>query len=298
VLQSTVETLPKRWQVTFPHASKRLKLTSDLAELFSSSFSIPLVSLTTLFVAQEIYLKLPLELLYRKKPELINGIDVNKFPDGIVVIFPGFGGYDQNIAALKSALRDSDNMKRIRRQIIVYDWYKFRGNLLRASINSEIIGGMIGNQISDKTQSVVSNRYKIQFIGISVGSFAAAKASERCVKNDTYLRLTLLDPFTQKGLFGFNYGVNKFGKLLTSEKSFFEQFMNTDDPVPSTNSAIRSSLCYDCTNSKLKSNYIPLSQDVPGHAFPVVYYTKKYHSLRKIESHTIKYRRGEIITVD
>lgn len=300
-LQCGVETLPQRWQLMFQHAPKRLKLTSDISELLSNSFYIPLISLSGLFMAQEMYLKLPLELLYRKKPELIDKIDVNKFPDGITVIFPGFGGNDQNIAALKNALKDSDYIKGIRRQIIVYDWCKFRGNILRAAINSETIGDIIGNQIAHEVQNAICDKYKIQFIGVSVGAFAAAKASEKFVKYDNYLRLTLLDPFTLKGLFGFNYGVNEFGKLLTSETSFFEQFMNTDDPVPSTNSAIKSSLCYDCTKSKEKNFYVPLSQDVPGHAFPVVYYTNNYHSsLRNIDSHNIskKYKRGEIIVVD
>ncbi len=299
-IQCRVESLPKRWQLKFQHAPKRLKFSSDITGLLSNSLGIPLISLAGLFITQEIYLKLPLEILYRKKPELIDKINVNKFPDGIIVIFPGFGGADRNIAALKNALKDSDSIKGVRRQIIVYDWYKFRGNILRAAINSEMIGDIIGNQIAHEIQNGICNKYKIQFIGVSVGSFAAAKASEKFVKYNNYLRLTLLDPFTLKG-FRFNYGINEFGKLMTSEKSFFEQYMNTDDPVPSTNCAIKSSLCYDCTKSKEKDTYVPLSQDVPGHAFPVVYYTKNYHSsLRNIDSHNIskKYQRGEIIVVD
>jgi len=307
-LQCGVETLPKRWhrlstkKLSIFHASKRLKLTltSDVVGLFTSSLRVPLISLAGLFIVQEVYLNLPLELLYRKKPELIKEIDIKNNPDGLVLIFPGFGGIDANIDNLKKKLIDSDRRNRIRRQIIVYDWSQYRGNILRAAINSESIGHIIGNQIANeiKTAKCDVERFKLQFIGISVGAFAGAKASEKC--KEYYNRLTLLDPFTQRGLFGFNYGINEFGKLLTSEKTFFEQFMNTDDAVPSTNSPIQKSLCYDCTKSKQKLNYIPLSQDVPGHAFPVVYYTKNYDRIRKIDSHNIskQYNRGEIIIVE
>lgn len=41
-----------------------------------------------------------------------------------------------------------------------------------------------------------------------------------------HIRLSLLDPFTQRGILGTKYGTRVFG----SEADYCEHYMNTDDP--------------------------------------------------------------------
>ena len=74
------------------------------------------------------------------------------------------------------------------------------------------------------------------------------------------MRLTLLDPFTQRGIFDFGYGNRSFGKSA----DYTEQYLNTDDPVPSTNSPLKNCVCYDITKLRPESIF--------GHDWPVAYY--------------------------
>ena len=44
--------------------------------------------------------------------------------------------------------------------------------------------------------------------------------------------------------------------------------MNTDDPVPSTNSPLKNAACYDVTGSSRRD------QDVDGHSWPLVWFAR------------------------
>jgi hypothetical protein len=88
-----------------------------------------------------------------------------------------------------------------------------------------------------------SNLKTIHLIGISVGSFAANAAAVECKASPKdkrpFIQLTLLDPFTQRGIFDFGYGNRVFGKSA----DYAQQYLNTDDPVPSTNAPLDNTVC-------------------------------------------------------
>ena len=175
-------------------------------------------------------------------------------------------------------MRDSDKKYRKARFVHCYDWREFRGSLFRAALDSQQIGKIIGRQLASE-----GHINDLHVVGVSVGAFAA----DTCIKEFRRLRgmesqqgngeskynkkvgsrLTFLDPFTSRGIFGSGYGNRFFG----NEADFCEQFMNTDDPVPSTNSPLPGAHVYDVTTSRQREGFVPLSGD-SMHSWPVAFY--------------------------
>ena len=164
----------------------------------------------------------------------------------------------------------ADKVKRVNRFQFCYDWRPWRGNLLRTAVDSQRIGKIIGKQLADLNLDV-----DIHVVGISAGAFAADSCLNefyriRKVNNSKYkstTRLTLLDPFTSRGIFGHGFGIKNFGKTA----DFCEQFMNTDDPVPSTNSPVLNAHTYDITYCKQRDSFTPLKGD-SMHSWPTAFY--------------------------
>jgi len=182
------------------------------------------------------------------------------------------------------AVQRSDKMYRDSRFVYCYDWKDFRGNLLRAARDSQSIGQLIGRQLAAEERIL-----DLHVVGISVGAFAA----DGCVKEFSRLRkaesrpslrklnqvggiggkksfrsrLTLLDPFTSRGIFGSGYGMRFFG----TEADFCEQYMNTDDPVPSTNSPLPLAHVYDVTSSRQRESFVPCPGD-SMHSWPAAFF--------------------------
>jgi len=82
-------------------------------------------------------------------------------------------------------------------------------------------------------------------------------------------RLTLLCPFTQRGIVGVAYGKKFFGKSA----DWCEQYFIRDDPVPSCNQPISHAITFDIADAVERDNYIALPGD-SDHAFPAFYYSK------------------------
>lgn len=175
------------------------------------------------------------------------------------LVFHGSGGQDQYTDNLMSKLQTSKNSE----YSSMIEWSQFSSNILQASFNAQRIGREAGAQLMQKA----SNLKTIQIIGISVGAFGADAASTEIKSTTTekklpFVQLTLLDPFTQRGIFDVGYGNRTFGKSA----DYVEQYLNTDDPVPSTNAPLDDTVCFDVTNLR--------PDDVFGHDWPLVYYAQ------------------------
>lgn len=185
------------------------------------------------------------------------------------IVFHGSGGQDQYTDALMERLQKENPSQY--NQIV--DWSKYSTNILQASFNGEQIGRLAAEELMGIFADT-SNLKTIHLIGISVGSFAADAAARRLkqflddLKGRTsspssdrpFVQLTLLDPFTQRGIFGLGYGNRVFG----ASADYTQQFLNTDDPVPSTNAPLQKAVCYDITNIR--------PEEIFGHDWPVAYY--------------------------
>jgi len=135
--------------------------------------------------------------------------------------------------------------------------------------SAQRVGKSIGRQLALSKQIK-----RIHCVGISVGSFAADSCiSEFCrarrYSNETLsTHLTLLCPFQQRGIIGFNYGAKHFG----TSAEFCEQFYSSDDPVPSCKSRIHAAHSIDVATSKLRNSFTSSFGDGSIHSFPVYYY--------------------------
>ena len=114
----------------------------------------------------------------------------------------------------------------------------------------------------------------------SVGAFAAdaacseyktlwsSSSSASSTSPRPTLQLTLLDPFTQLGVLGPGYGARNFG----ASADYAQQFMNTDDPVPSTNEPCEGCRVWDVTEARERGD--GSNRDIFGHDWPLVYFSR------------------------
>jgi hypothetical protein len=265
--------------------------TTTLSSLSRPSSSIVSISSSLLLLSSSlltIYTKIPSSILYNSIPDRLS---IPNTTNTITIIIPGAGGPDKNTNDLLNSINNYNKQHRIKHSHVqVYNWLKWKGNLLRASSDSISVGTSIGNDISK-----CHNIKYVHLIGISVGSFAANTACniiKRKKLGSTYVKLTLLDPFCSHGIFNHKYGYNNFG----NNANYAEQYMNTDDPVPFTNEPLKYCYCYDITNTKERHAFIPLHGD-NMHSWPVAYFARYYNKLNKrCDNHDIL-PRGQVIKV-
>jgi hypothetical protein len=177
-------------------------------------------------------------------------------------IFPGAGGVDSLIVELCSVTPKSK----------IVDWSEHRGNILTAAYDGEAVGQGIANLLLDSNNK--KNCRFLHFIGISVGAFAANAAATALYQqrgSDTQVKLTLLDPFCGRGVFGSSYGKHNFGKYASRSI----QILNTDDPVPTTNDPLPYCYCLDVTQAPERKAFTPLPGDTM-HSWPLAYMARHY----------------------
>ena len=157
--------------------------------------------------------------------------------DGAAVVFHGAGGPDGFTEALMERLNDTRKGGGKKQPNFFYDWSAYSTNLFKAAFNGQAVGRHVGRELFDgltNGKSDVAVKREVHVIGISVGAFAADMAAKelrallrRNNVDDVTIQLTLLDPFTQRGVFGVGWGLKNFGK---DGPDYAQQFMNTDDP--------------------------------------------------------------------
>ena len=265
-----------------------------------TAFTTPLFTLMCIPLAVEIYSKLPVRCsnlvwpILPPPPTLPDEVLNSK---QVAVLFPGYGGVDANTERIIDEI-SKDGIK-----AYCYDWEKYRGNLFRAASCGMAIGTQLGKELAS-----AKNIESVHFIGISVGSFAAnacldtftadverQKKSGKRVKftpllqppegadvdgsesESPFTRATFLDPFTTKGVFGAGFGINKFG----AKAQYAEQYLNTDDPVPSTNEACKECHCFDITECGDRDSFVPLPND-NMHSWPAAFYGLNYRQNRNL----------------
>eukprot|EP01038_Epipyxis_sp_PR26KG_P011277 gene11277-15129_t len=228
-------------------------------------FLLGLISIET---SSEIFVRIPQAVLYGSTPTPIIRDNLRD----ISIIFPGANGPDMYTDTLATSIRTNDIKNNINRDVYVYDWLKWRGNFIRASFDGQAVGRTVCSQLARDEINSGSNIKHVQAIGISVGAFAAdscIKAYNREIRPETVppgsTRLTLLDPFTSKGIFGYGWGLTHFGKTAT----VVEDYLNRDDPVPTTSDPLQLAYTIDVTESESKNSLFP--KDESTHSWPVMY---------------------------
>lgn len=239
-----------------------------------------ILGLFTLEGGTEIYVRLPQKLVYGSEP--IYASNRERQQEDVVIIFPGLGGLDDHSRHLEDAVVTSDARQSFyKRYVEIYDWGQFKGSFLRASFDAQAVGRRVCSVLAEEQTTERGPIKHLHAVGMSVGAFAA----DSCIKtfNDisrqqhlstrTQTRLTMLDPFTSKGVFGYGWGARQFGKGA----DLVESYVNTDDPVPTTNDPLPIAYNLDVTNSKLKRKFQPLEGD-SMHSWPVEYLAQTWRT--------------------
>jgi hypothetical protein len=146
--------------------------------------------------------------------------------------------------------------------IVTYDWSTYAEDKATASKSGLEIGRYIGSTLASGDY----HYERIQFVGHSVGAFvvqAACDAYRENATGSTRIHLTFLDPFTGNGLIDWTYGKRRFGEGA----DFAEAYINTDDPVPSSNDPLNKSHNFDVTAQAPES-----LSDRDRHWWPVSFY--------------------------
>ena len=198
----------------------------------------------------------------------------------------------------------------------------YDGEMFGQTIGSILCNGY-GYEYESEYQSSSSFEFleleSVHCIGISVGGFAAnaciaelnrrrlqlrskSKSNTNVVSSSSssssspslsssspspFLKLTLLDPFTSRGAIpipsAYKYGANNFGK--TADCAI--QYLNTDDPVPTTNEPLPLCACVDVTalrprgDNSVGSGSVGDESEIFGHDWPLVYYSRLIRSENK-----------------
>ena len=190
----------------------------------------------------------------------------------LVVLLPGAGGPDANTRRIVAALGGRGV------QVVEYDYRRFAGDTLRAPFNSQRVGETLGEELARVQSAGGLPRLEVlHLIGVSVGAFAADRcagvyAARVPASGRARTRLTLLDPFTARGLGGLArassaYGVARFGSSADEAWAIF----NADDPVPSTNSPLRLCSNLDVTAAEARASFEPLPGD-SLHSWPCAWF--------------------------
>lgn len=217
-----------------------------------------LFGVLSLETGSELFVRMPQQWLYGSSPVPIVGREKDQ---SVVVIFPGAGGPDVHTENLKNKIMLSDRSHRVNRFVNVYDWQNWRGNFIRASFDGQAVGRKICSQLAHDEQNLGQIKH-LHAVGVSVGAFAAdscIKAYKKESANPGTTRVTFLDPFTSKGIFGFGWGLANFGKGA----DIAEDYLNRDDMVPTTNDPLKQAFTIDVTDAPEKNKF----QMVPGESF-------------------------------
>ena len=198
-------------------------------------------------------------------PKLV--IDAER--DDVVLVLHGAGGPDANSRRIVDAMQK----RYIKAQVVEYVYTPFVGNQLQAPFNAMRVGDHLAEELL--LNSAAPTRRRVHIVGISVGAFAADRLATRLAADGRceQVKLTLLDPFTARGLLGLvrpesAYGVNNFGR---APRVVTESVFNRDDPVPSTNLPLRCAVNFDITNAATRTRFTPLPGD-NLHSWPAAWY--------------------------
>jgi len=203
-----------------------------------------------------------------RNPAGLKGLDGYDGGD-MEVVFHGAGGPDGYTEKLMERL-GKDGIGKSKNSYF-YDWSSYSTNLFKAAFNGQAVGRHVGDEIWKGIKG--DKAVNVHVVGISVGAFAADAAITRIRKlidqeglegGKVNLQLTLLDPFTQRGVFGVGWGIKNFGK----NADYAQQYLNTDDPVPSTNEPCNNCAVFDVTN------YGKRDKEIFGHDYPLHHYTQ------------------------
>ena len=221
----------------------------------------------------------------------------------LTIIFPGAGGRDALSDELEHVLRRSSASDDIS-FVTTFDWQEHRGTVLTAAYDSDAVGETVARCLWDNPSSRNAGSIRsVHCVGISVGAFAAnAMATEICRRREPakgagglspYVRLTLLAPFTSRGITGSSYGPDNFGRTA----DYAVQYMTNADPVPTTDALLPHCIRHDITSTRKRDGFV-LPKGESEHCWPLAYYARHGVHGEKARFGSALVRHGDGVGLD
>ena len=245
------------------------------------------------FAGIDVYSKLPPLGWNKDDFPRLSGLDA-KAETEIVLVIPGAGGPDANTRRIVESMKSRSN----RVAIYEYDWSAFVGGQLKAPYNAMRVGDFLADELRG------SRCKSLHVVGISVGGFVADRLTARLAAREDaprQLKMTLLDPFTARGIPGLlrpstAYGVTRFGSALPDGAT--TNVFNSDDPVPSTNLPLRHAINFDITNAAERRSFTPLPGD-SLHSWPAAWFGKNPTGIeRRMKGASQGLTRGSVTIIE
>ena len=220
----------------------------------------------------------------------------------VTIIFPGAGGRDALSDELEDVLRRSQSASDDA-FVTTFDWQENRGTVLTAAYDSEAVGETVARCLWDASNRRNDDIRFVHCVGISVGAFAAnAMAREICQRREPaqgedgpnpYVRLTLLAPFTSRGITGSSYGPDNFGRTA----DYAVQYTTNADPVPTTDALLPHCIRHDITSTRKRDGCV-LPKGESEHCWPLAYYARHGVHEEKARFGSALVRHGDGVGLD
>lgn len=173
--------------------------------------------------------------------------------------------------------------------VVNYNWSAGADNMQRAGANAEIFARSLGQELS-----TLEDLTHVHMVAHSAGAYVLDTLCEsyrESAQEEAHIEMTFLDPFGNRDIVDINRGNRNYGSCA----DYASAYINTDDPVPSTNSPLQNAYNFDVTNSSDRGDFAEM-----GHVWPLPYFLQVLdESLLRpgARSHS-DFPRGAVIMVD
>ena len=146
-------------------------------------------------------------------------------------------------------------------EVINYNWSKGSDERRRAGANAGVYAQALGQELAGLEQ--LSH---VRLVAHSAGAYILddlCRTYREAAGLEAHLEMTFLDPFGNYDVVDVNRGSRNYGACA----DFASAYINTDDPVPSTNTPLQNAYNFDVTNSPDRGDF-----SAKGHYWPLSYF--------------------------
>ena len=215
-------------------------------------------------------------------------LDINADARVVVLLFHGSMGanmpiWDDMADRFSELIGDKPGL-----EIVNYDWSAGADNMQRAGANAEVFARILGQELAG-----LKNLTHVHMVAHSAGAYVLdglCRAYRERAPQDVHIEMTFLDPFGNRDIVDINRGNRTYGSCA----DYASAYINTDDPVPSTNSPLQNAYNFDVTGASGRDEFAEM-----GHVWPLPYFFRALDEdlARPGARNHHNFPRGEVLVV-
>lgn len=177
-----------------------------------------------------------------------------------VLIFHGRGGKEEPVVVNLAGRFEALAAEAPGTAIVRYVWSPWSDTRFRSQPNGAHLGEVLGAELA-----ALPDLENLHLVGHSAGAYVLDPlcAAYKAAGGRARVSITYLDPIGFRGVLDTGYGARNYGACA----DYAEAFINTDDPVPATNSPLRQAWTIDVTGAPSRAAFTG-----DGHRWPVQFY--------------------------